>query len=533
MKKLLPMLLLTCLAATGFAQTTYLHLTAAKDFPRGGLLIPVSGGMLLYGPLLNDANTIGPRQAIAKLSTDGTVLWVRQTSHEYPKSEFFAVHAIETRNGTIILSGVMGIDSTKPDGSALGSVYSIIATDSAGNWITTASFLNPCPIGHLLQLSDGTILMAGSTYTSPNEVASICFFDSTLNKGTLLQLNHSYSSTYSTFPFITECPDKTLLVAGSYNSGLAIIHLDRAGHILSSRNVIFPTLSFSATSIAMGADGSVVLGGTLFDTSSGLGNRSCIVQLNTSGAVKRVVAFDPFDNTGSCTVIALANGQYVVATEANSGSTSSHILLIDSSLTVQRAISMEVFKDLLVSPSISTAGDGAIAIASSAKSKKLGTPTYTFWGTISASLSGCGVTDELLSTAPISTITDSSFGITAAMRTVSAIPFSLGIEPLPTEHTVVDGCAGIPDYVEHRPDPPFVSCVNPLRHSEPIVLHTVLSEPLTVILRDIAGKMIYTQKYVGNDIQIPTTGLASGIYFIELQDANSFATIWRAKVVVE
>ncbi len=60
---------------------------------------------------------------------------------------------------------------------------------------------------------------------------------------------------------------------------------------------------------------------------------------------------------------------------------------------------------------------------------------------------------------------------------------------------------------------------------------------VVIILRDLTGREVYrTHREAatpGEQIQIPTAGLASGVYTVELLDANSFANVWRGKVVVE
>src|SRR6185295_10544868 len=79
---------------------------------------------------------------------------------------------------------------------------------------------------------------------------------------------------------------------------------------------------------------------------------------------------------------------------------------------------------------------------------------------------------------------------------------------------------------------------NPVSRSSYITVHgiQVASEYCTIMLRNLTGRVVYQSNKAlesSEELRIPTTGLASGIYIVELADANSFTTLWRGKVVVE
>ncbi len=79
---------------------------------------------------------------------------------------------------------------------------------------------------------------------------------------------------------------------------------------------------------------------------------------------------------------------------------------------------------------------------------------------------------------------------------------------------------------------------NPVTVPSVITIEVPLfSTSCQLILRDLTGREVYrTHREAassGEQIQIPTTGLASGVYTVELIDASSFANVWRGKVVIE
>ncbi len=60
---------------------------------------------------------------------------------------------------------------------------------------------------------------------------------------------------------------------------------------------------------------------------------------------------------------------------------------------------------------------------------------------------------------------------------------------------------------------------------------------IEIVLHDLTGREVYRTHLEdvtsSKQIQIPTVGLASGVYTVELVDASSFTNVWRGKVVVE
>ncbi len=77
---------------------------------------------------------------------------------------------------------------------------------------------------------------------------------------------------------------------------------------------------------------------------------------------------------------------------------------------------------------------------------------------------------------------------------------------------------------------------SPQRSVINIYLRSISTGYCKISLRNIASRIVLEvnkQVVSGEHLEFPTTSLASGIYFIELADANSFATLWRGKVVVQ
>ncbi len=77
---------------------------------------------------------------------------------------------------------------------------------------------------------------------------------------------------------------------------------------------------------------------------------------------------------------------------------------------------------------------------------------------------------------------------------------------------------------------------NPVLLGQPLSIGGMPEGRYAMRICDRSGATILHEEQItpqSGTVAISTTGLASGLYFVELADANSFVTLWRGKVVVE
>ncbi len=370
---------------------------------------------------------------IFKVDSTGTPLWCRTISVNSDTAQHIETTAVmECTDSTIILANSV---LPHPGDSGHYTMISLLRLESNGTLITQSSYASITSDifpSHLLQLSDGSIVLAGST-----------------------RVGHGLQ------PILLQFTD--------------IGHLQRA----TQYSFIFPSQCESIFQTAFGG-----LCG-LFTTFP----EQYIITVNSSGTVK-----------AAANIFKERPGPYAT------------LQPLRSSPTRYAYISSEDFSATIDSPSIN-------------------------YQVFSDTLEGCNVEPATVTTT-IAEIQDTALAMQYSDGTVIQSKQTFSMITHHPGTTVL--CSTVPNTV--RSDfstGPILAHPNPSSAHHPIKidLSYLNTDSYLVVMRDLVGKEVYRSALLtaasGLSTELPTISLPSGIYIVEVLEANSLSVIGRQKVVIE
>ena len=158
--------------------------------------------------------------------------------------------------------------------------------------------------------------------------------------------------------------------------------------------------------------------------------------------------------------------------------------------------------------------------------------------TVTDSLKGCGMIPSLCLLSSL-VLVDTAVTLLKSYVPVTTSDFTVTITAL--DISMIDRCSieggdSAEIIVQNNPLVPYP---NPAFHQTDIsiVLPNIISTDIDIILYDLTGREVYRTHReaasAGEQIQIPTSDLASGVYTVEIVDASNFANVWRGKVIIQ
>ncbi len=502
----------------GYCQPTLIEQFQFSGNSGGSYVLQApDGGTVIYG-------STPAGSTLMKRGADGQMQWARS-------SGLVLCGIALDSEGNIYGAGTdgmgMAIVKCSPSGlMAWNRIYRI-------NW-----FMD---IQSLRLLSDNSILVCGSMTDSLTH--SYCdllvCFRQTGEIAWTSALKPSGVNTGGTLTCAIELPDRSIVAVGytPINDGapfqwLQLIHTSADGQVLDKYFYLDSSQSMRPSALLRCSDGSIIVAGQTADKNNRFESSSLLLKLDSSFVPQWCTAtffltFDHIDQVieaDSGALIAVASSGHIARyskagkLEWTKGYGDSTVYLSCTSLLPQPSGGFMAVGSLVYPEDTKAVNLCLLRLDSMARS--------------------CIMSEALVSNRQISMLRFEATDLTPAP--VYPVAYSPAISTKPAElPTIVTVCSSEAEVKEiSTPQATAAIYPNPAEHASSIVVHlsgTYNGEYL-VRLRDLAGSQVYrniASVTSTNEIRIPTTGLTSGIYFVELADANSFATLWRGKVVIE
>ncbi len=469
-----------------------------------------------------------------KTDSNGSVLWARQFHLDNNNIAFKNISI--TTSGSIFISG----QTLYPN---FDSTPVIICLDNDGNlrWSHSYKFEKSIYLSGQTATSDGGLVMVGETYIINKEGGTIetgflmkVDANGSIKWSKMTKQSHEYYSSYLTN--VVETKDSSLVSCGigfqdfdSVRATLELLKVGKDGTSVTSASYEPPILMQYPYSLLSNSDGSVTLCGGVY---TGWESLTLIIRfpdIDTVGWATQI--FTPIEAIAS----SIVGGNH------------------DETLGILPAWGLQdsfwvAFKLDSLGTLVKSSGfyhDGANPLTITRINNSNGifhllftqsqkTPTNTTISAISSEFIGCGRRPASC-TAKSRTLTLLQSAIIPTNFSVNST--NLIIEESSPHLSEVELCT---NELVHNSYQPLLLMVspNPVTMDLPMIITLPdIGNVCEVILRDLTGREVYrTHREAatsGEQIQIPTAGLASGVYTVELVDASSFANVWRGKVVIE
>ncbi len=395
--------------------------------------------------------------------------------------------------------------------------------------------------------SDGGIVMIGAL--APNEVATtrhpVGYILKTDAHGMPLWCHRAaYSNaTQSSYYRVIECKDSTLLLIGyqeqpatsstKTTDAVALLHLSAGGMVLSDASYQSSGDNIIGETIVQSSDGSFVAG------AAGLSAAGLMLPMMFHFSSVKELDWVSVGNFLSkeypAQLYQLPNGELLglTVTASNTDATP-HVFTITqtgkieelsefSERTPYYGLLSQNPKDHTIFSVATVVNDGDIA-------------THLDITTITGSLEGCGL-QEMPAQDAIFNLSIASGALQYDLLSVKTDSLALLQSPIVTTGAIIcfkDVNAVVADPLQSTTLHPNPAAKNVLIAIE---TPTLPSGTYEVVVHDLAGREVYRTQHkpvtFGEQILIPTTGMASGIYTVELRDTSDSSKVWQSKVVVE
>jgi hypothetical protein len=315
----------------------------------------------------------------------------------------------------------------------------------------------------------------------------------------------------------------------------SIIHLAANGSLIGQSVYTMPDGDLTPTSLVQITNGDIMLGAVV--TLSTTEQVPTVMRLTEAGTMKWAKSYNFFSMESLLNLLPLPTGDVVGLTAAQEPTLQSlHLSIIDTAGTLTDVREFST-RSSYTATMVRGTGLGAPFTVLSRIAESGDTAPHIDITTLSSSLTGCNVA-PVLAVTNTSDFFDTSLVFKYTSNTIATDSLPVILEPVTFRQTWL--CAHGVDEV-HEAEPPRSLPIFP----NPALPNTYINVDVPIltqgmyelVMRDLTGREVYhTRKGTiasGEQIQLPTTGLASGVYTIELVDASSFANMWRGKVVVE
>ncbi len=484
----------------------------------------------------NEAVTVGYftdqgiRGFVYKSDSTGALLWSKQIS--FGKDEVAPSWVTMEDNGTILISGY-----TQDDNLIEHPI--IICLNSDGNIRWSAAYATPfnCAFSRHCRTHDGGIAIIGRTAGDSvgNSFSSGIIIKTDSIGNPLWAIDAVYPTVNGpAFRAVLEKNDSTIVVGANFfvltSTRMGLYEVSSKGALRGSGLFHITNNSTVLTTITRSSTGDMWGGGFISIT----GIRTPVIfHITDSLSGDRASILTTFSGAWITDLIAGLNGNMIGVLPAQQELTDPVTLCtIDSQGTVQNVITLPD------------------RLSSQSRGCRLGTDKEKYFlstfltdvfnqesmdiSTVVGPLQACNSLPTLISRSPVS-MSDTILKLSWVPVTAIKQEVTFSISPVALSSESVCGNESIAETA--RQQPRIVS--NPVYNHSFVGLRVsdLAEQGAIVILRDVTGREVYrTHREAassGEQIQIPTAGLASGVYTVELLDANSFANVWRGKVVVE
>ncbi len=507
-------------------------LLSDADFFTMTAVATTTGGTILVGDVYQtkDSKEL-PHSGITKVLDDGETDW----SLIIASDNIRLTSVISSSGGSIYCGGVLTTSiSLKPRRVPL-----ILKCSSDGLLIKSValSFADDINTTTLSELADGSINIAATvTATGASRViATIGVLDTALqiSQMSVIQSSTPITGVVSNGYVVGQL--NNLFFTTSINNTILLVGFDTAATTHFSRSFLSGGQQLTLGGVVYRIDGSIAVNANMVSNATSIATCG-LFQINPSG--KLVNAFSLQTATDEIgTSISRAYGPSIIlAAKGKPSQSPGRVFLLDSNNNITQCIRMGLFEGREMVPYVTSIVDNILPITGIVKDTSE-LRFQTFWGIMSPTLECCQFLHASATKQEELFTENDATQYQVAKVAIDTVAVEIQFSGSLINETV-SMCERIPQTVVMSTDRPLVTLKNVVQINEP--LHLRLSDipqgDYRLSLCTINGNTVYQERrdiQGPEEISIPTTGLVSSIYFIELQDANSFATVWRGKVVIE
>ncbi len=462
---------------------------------------------------------------LIKIGSDGAIEW----HHTIYTSPLVQLSSMEIdSSGDIICCG-----THSPSGASTQTQAAIQCFDKNGYLKKNLIFKSITKVldAHLLRLSDGTYVISGTATDTPPVPY-------------IIHLSPVFSilASYEVFPsdvtsqllnaFVTQGKDNSLMLLGNYASFTTAIVI--ANDVVDTQQFYRSLGSVIGSKGICHTNGDIYIATAIHSPSS----VATLLRFHPNGDLKFALQADRTVFSIPSSIEEDSDGTILFASQSVLDSfmrcvrfdTNGKVLQIADMKIPKKALSTSFLASgathttrMLLSTPVHAAGDDY--------------ESELYWGTVDSAFTSCLSKPILAPVTPLAiSASDCTWFYTAGITvSIDSLQFIMSEEELPLPDPL---CSEAVPLSETGAEQLLTVTPNPANRSGGITIHAPLDEhkEYRLILRSMMGANIAEQQLPagsGHDIRLSISGLASGLYFVELADANSFATLWRGKVVVE